>query len=88
MGSDIANMDIKVYIFCKGAKNENLIKKVFGYYNALYALIRTNENLDNFVEFTKITNMDFYPAVSANGSITGIETTLNIQWINWTNGEV
>jgi len=80
MGTDFASLNAVVYIMCKGSKNETLIKKVFGYYTALYALIRNNQTLDGFVDFTGINSMDYYPAVTASQTITAIEVSTNIQW--------
>ena len=80
MGTDFASMNSNLFIMCKGAKNEILIKKVFGYYTALYALIRDNQTLDNFVDFSRINDMDFYPAVTASTTMTAIEVSISIQW--------
>ena len=80
MGTDYASMNATVYIMCKGAKNETLVKKVFGFYTAFYALIRNNQTLDDFVDFSKITSMDYYPAVTASTNITAIEANVNIDW--------
>ena len=80
MGTDYASMNATVYIMCKGSKNETLIKKVFGFYTALYALIRDNQTLDNYVDFSKITSMDFYPAVTASTTMAAIETNVNLDW--------
>lgn len=80
MGTDFASMNSNLFIMCKGAKNETLIKKVFGYYTALYALIRDNQTLDNFVDFSRINDMDFYPAVTASTTMTAIEVSISIQW--------
>lgn len=80
MGTDFASLNATVYIMCKGSKNETLIKKVFGYYTALYALVRNNQTLDGFVDFTGINSMDYYPAVTASQTITAIEVSTNIQW--------
>ena len=80
MGTDFASLNSDIYIMCKGAKNDVLIKKVFGYYTALYALVRDNQTLDDFVDFTRINNMDFYPAVTASTTMTAIEASTSIQW--------
>lgn len=80
MATDFASMNSNLYIMCKGAKNEVLIKKVFGFYTALYALIRDNQTLDDFVDFSRINSMDFYPAVTASQTMTAIEVSISIQW--------
>jgi len=80
MGSDIATMDSTVFILCKGAASSTLIKKVFGYYSALYTLLRGNQTLDGFVESVRLTSMDYYPAVTASKTMTAIEAHIQIQW--------
>lgn len=80
MGTDFASMNATIYIMCKGGTNETLIKKVFGFYTAFYSLIRSNQTLDDFVDFAKINSMDYYPAVTASQTMTAIEVTLNLQW--------
>ena len=79
-GSDLAQMQLSIYILCKRDKSENLVKKVFGYFTALFALIKDNQTLDEFVDFTKITTMEFYPAVTADRTIAGIEASVQIQY--------
>lgn len=78
--ADLEQMTLSVYIMCKRAKSEVLIQKVFGYFTALFALIRNNMTLDEFVDFAKITTMEFYPAVDASKTIAAIEATMQIQW--------
>ena len=76
--SDSAQMQISIYILCKKNKSEILIRKVFGYFTALFALLKDNQTLDEFVDFIKISTMEFYPAVTADRSISGIEVTAQI----------
>lgn len=78
--ADLEQMTVTVYIMCKRDKNEVLIQKVFGYFTALFALIRNNMTLDEFVDFTKITTMEFYPYVDATKGISCVEATLVIQF--------
>jgi hypothetical protein len=73
-------MDSTVFILCKGATSATLIKKVFGYYSALYTLLRGNQTLDGFVESVRLTNMEYYPAVTASKTMTAIEAHIQIQW--------
>lgn len=80
MSSDIATMDSTIFILCKGSACSTLIKKVFGYYSALYSLLRGNQTLDGFVESIRLTNMEYYPAVTASKTMTAIEAHIQIQW--------
>lgn len=78
--TDLAQMTASVYIFCKRDSQENLIKRVFFYFNSFYKMVRSNDTLDNFVDFTKITSSEFYPAVEATGSITCIQAYIQFTW--------
>ena len=80
MGSDLATMQVSVFILCKGASNQQLVQRVFGYYTALYILLRSNPTLDGFIDYTRITDMDYYPAVTAASTITAIEAGIQLQW--------
>jgi len=70
--SDSSLFSVAVFILCKRDKSENLTKKIYGYFNALYSLLRRNTTLGGVVDFTEITNSEFYPAVEANRSIQGV----------------
>ena len=76
MNSDIATMAVTVFIIVKGAKHETLIRRVFGYFTALYCLLGKNRTLDGFIESTRMTDMDYYPAVTASTTMTAIEASL------------
>ena len=80
INSDMAIMNIKFFILCKGAKTEELIKRVFAYYSALYGMLKNNQSLDGFIDFIKITDMDYYPAVSEIANISAIEVRLELMW--------
>ncbi len=80
MRSDLATMQVTVFILCKGASNAVLIQRVFSYYTACYLLIKRNPTFDGFIDFTQITDMDYYPAVTASKTMTAIEVSLALQW--------
>ena len=80
MSSDLAVMNATVFILCKGASTEKLIRRVFGYYTALYVLLRGNQTLNGFIDFVRVTDMDYYPAVTASATITAIEISVQLQW--------
>ena len=80
MITDFSNMRLLIYIICKGAKSATLIKKVFGYYTALFMLVRNNQTLDGMVDFTKIGSMDYYPSVTASSVMSAIEVGAEVQW--------
>lgn len=80
INSDMATMNIKFFILCKGVKTEELIKRVFAYYSALYGMLKNNQSLDGFIDFIKITDMDYYPAVSEIANISAIEVRMDLMW--------
>lgn len=80
LSSDLATMDATIFIMCKGAKNAILIKKVFGYYSALYRLLRSYQTLDGFIEGLRNSEIEYYPALTASLSMTAIEVHITMQW--------
>lgn len=80
MGSDLATLGSSVFILCKGSSNETLVRRVFGYYTALYALIRGEPTLGGFIDDARITDMEYYPAITPQASVTAIEARVQLQW--------
>lgn len=80
MGSDLATMRATVFILCKGAANSILVRRTFALYNALYLLVRGDPTLGGFIEDARITDMDYYPAVTASATVTAIEASVDLQW--------
>jgi hypothetical protein len=80
MGSDLATMRATVFILCKGAANAVLVRRVFALYNALYLLVRGDPTMGGFIEDARITDMDYYPAVTAGATVTAIEASIDLQW--------
>ena len=80
MHSDLATMRATVFILCKSAPNAILVKRVFALYSALYLLVRGDPTLGGFTEDARITDMDYYPAVTASATITAIEASIDLQW--------
>jgi hypothetical protein len=80
MHSDLATMRATVFILCKSAPNAILVRRTFALYNALYLLVRGNPTLGGFIEDARITDMDYYPAVTASATVTAIEASIDLQW--------
>lgn len=78
--SDSSVFSAAVFILCKRDKNENLTKKIYGYFNALYMLLRKNTSLDGIVDFTEVTNAEFYPAVEGNKSVQAVEVSVSLRY--------
>ena len=80
LSCDQATLNLTVTILTKGAKSEVLIKRVFGYFTALCSLIHSDRSLDGYVDHTEVTDMDYYPAVTASKTMTAIEATVRVMW--------
>lgn len=78
--SDLSTFGIALFIVCKKDTQENLTKKTYGYFNALYELLRTNISLDGEVDFAGITDADFYPAVEGNKNVQAIEVSIAVTY--------
>jgi len=78
--SDYSNFNVAVFIICKKDKQENLTRKIYGYFNALYSLLRSNIGLSGHVDFCDITNADFYPAVEGNRNVQAVEASVSIRY--------
>ena len=80
LSCDQAVLNLTVTILTKGAKSEVLIRRVFGYFTAFCSLIHSDRGLEGFVDHTEVTDMDYYPAVTASKTMTAIEATVRIMW--------
>jgi hypothetical protein len=80
MRSDLATMRATVFLLCKGAPNAILVKRVFALYSALYLLVRGDPTLGGLIDDARVTDMDYYPAVTASATITAIEASIDLQW--------
>lgn len=80
LSCDQATLNLTVTILTKGARSEVLIKRVFGYFTALCSLIHSDRSLDGYVDHTEVTDMDYYPAVTASKTMTAIEATIRVMW--------
>ena len=78
--SDNSVFNMAIFIVCKKDSQENLTRKVYGYFNAMYSLLKNNWSLDGEVDFTEITDADFYPAVEGNRNIQAIEVSVSVRY--------
>ncbi len=78
--SDVSTFNVAVFIICKKDKQENLTRKIYGHFNALYELLRSNMGLDGHVDFCDVTNGDFYPAVEGNRNVQAVEASVSIRY--------
>lgn len=80
VGTDLASMNASVFILAKGAPNAELIKTAFRAYAAMYLTLRGDPTLGGFISETRITDMDYYPAVTASRTVVAIEAKTEMQW--------
>lgn len=78
--SDNSTFNVALFILCKKDRQENLTRKIYGYFNALYSLLRTNIGLDGYVDFTDVNDAEFYPAVEGNRNVQGVEVSVSIRY--------
>lgn len=79
-GGDSTDMTVQVYVVCKKDTRVNLIRRAFGYYSALWMMLKNNQTLDNYVDFIDVTNFDYYPATDNTGTCVIVQATLDVRW--------
>lgn len=78
--SDAATFDATVFFVCKGAPSEKLVKRVFSCFSAFYGMLRSDNTLGGFIDSSRITDMDYYPSLTASRTMTAIEAKVELQW--------
>lgn len=78
--SDSSSFIVSAFIICKRDRQENLTKKTYHYFNALYKLLRTNITLDNTIDFVDVTDADYFPAVEGNRNVQAVEVMVSIRY--------
>ena len=74
--ADQTSYTMSVFIVAKKASSTVLQDKVFALYDALYRLLKTNNTLDSLVAWVSVESMDYYPALTADASVKGIEVSV------------
>lgn len=80
VSSDRAEFEVKVFIISKKGNSESLVKRVFDLYTAFYLFMRSDPTLNGFIDWSRITDMDYYPALTASSTMVAIEVTLTLSW--------
>ena len=78
--SDSTDFRIAVFLLCKRDTRANLTIKTYGYYNALYELLKKNYTLYGAIAGTQIIETHFYPAVEANPNVQGVELSVSTEF--------
>lgn len=79
--TQMVDNNIKIYIFCKRDKHDNLIKRASTYFNALCQVCIRYTSLDGAVNLCQLESCDFYPSVTADNTIAAYEINLNLKYI-------
>lgn len=78
--SDEAILETRVFIMCKGADSGTLVRRVFSLFSALYSMLKSDMTLGGSIDSSRITDMDYYPVVTASQSLVAIEVKVGLQW--------
>lgn len=78
--SDIVAMAVNIHIMCSKDTQANLQKKCWGYYSALYKLLRSDQTIGGHVGFSMLTDWNWYPQVTAKPGTVCIRCTLTLSW--------
>lgn len=79
--TNIVNNNVKVFIFCKRDKHDNLIRRSSTYFNALAQVCIRHTTLGGAVNLCELGSADFYPSVTADNTIAAYEVNLTLRYI-------
>jgi len=78
--TDASTFTISIFLMVKRDTRANLQTKMFTYFNAIYSAIRKSMDLNHTVDFSMITDADYFPAIEANKNVSGVEITLAVHY--------
>ena len=78
--SDSTLLDATVFFVCKGASSEVLVRTVFSCFSAFWQMLKSDVTLGGSIDSSRITDMDYYPSLTASKTITAIEAKVELQW--------
>lgn len=78
--NDVSTFTISVFLMVKRDTQSNLTTKMYTYFNGIYQAIRKSMDLNHTVDFSMITDADFFPAIEANKNVQGVEITLAVHY--------
>lgn len=78
--SDKSEFTVMIELLCKRDTQKNLEEKAYAYFNALYLALRRNMSLGGVVDFTELSEGEFFPAVEMNKNVQGIESTCTLHY--------
>lgn len=78
--NDVSTFTVSVFLLVKRDTVSNLTIKMYKYFNGIYQALRKSMSLGGVVDFTMVTDADFFPAVEANKNVQGVEITLAVHY--------
>ena len=78
--NDVSTFTISVFLMVKRDTQSNLTTKMYTYFNGIYQAIRKSMDLNHTVDFSMVTDADFFPAIEANKNVSGVEITLAVHY--------
>lgn len=78
--NDQSTFTVSIFLLVKRDTISNLTTKMYRYFNGIYQALRKSMSLNGVVDFTMITDADFFPAVEANKNVQGVEITVAVHY--------
>lgn len=78
--NDLSTFTVSVFLMVKRDTRSNLTTKMYKYFNGIYQALRKSMSLGGVVDFTMVTDADFFPAVEANKNVQGVEITVAVHY--------
>lgn len=78
--NDQSTFTVSVFLMVKRDTKLNLTQKMYTYFNGIYQSLRESMSLDGVVDFTMITDADFFSAIEANKNVQGVEITVAVHY--------
>ena len=78
--NDVSTFTVSIFLIVKRDTKRALTVKMYKYFNGIYQAIRKSMTLGGVVDFTMITDADFYPAVEMNKNVQGVEISLAVHY--------
>ena len=78
--NDQSTFTVSIFLLVKRDTISNLTTKMYKYFNGIYQALRKSMSLNGVVDFTMITDADFFPAVEANKNVQGVEITVAVHY--------
>lgn len=78
--NDQSTFTVSIFLLVKRDTISNLTTKMYKYFNGIYQALRKSMSLNGVVDFTMVTDADFFPAVEANKNVQGVEITVAVHY--------